>query len=69
MGAQNSPFSMRKWQEEGLPNMTVAANVSAVQFRQAGFCEVIRSALHETDLAAQCLKLEVSESLLRPMPM
>jgi hypothetical protein len=36
MGAQNSPFSTRKWQEEGLPNMTVAVNVSAVQFRQEG---------------------------------
>jgi EAL domain-containing protein (putative c-di-GMP-specific phosphodiesterase class I) len=64
MGAQNSPFSTRKWQEEGLPNMTVAVNVSAVQFRQEGFCELIRSVFHQTDLAAQCLELEVTESLL-----
>jgi EAL domain-containing protein (putative c-di-GMP-specific phosphodiesterase class I) len=64
MSAQNSPFSTRKWQEEGLPNMTVAVNVSAVQFRQEGFCELIRSVFHQTDLAAQCLKLEVTESLL-----
>jgi EAL domain-containing protein (putative c-di-GMP-specific phosphodiesterase class I) len=64
MSAQNSPFSTRKWQEEGLPNMTVAVNVSAVQFRQEGFCELIRSVFHQTDLAAQCLELEVTESLL-----
>ena len=67
--AQNSPFSTRKWQEEGLPNMTVAVNVSAVQFRQEDFCELIGSVLHETDLAARCLELEVSESVLQPMPM
>jgi diguanylate cyclase (GGDEF)-like protein/PAS domain S-box-containing protein len=54
----------RKWQEEGLPNVTVAVNVSAVQFRQGGFCELIRSVLHETGLAAQCLELELTESLL-----
>ena len=57
-------FQARKWQEEGLPNMTVAVNVSAVQFRQEGFCELIRSVLHETGLAAQYLELELTESLL-----
>jgi EAL domain-containing protein (putative c-di-GMP-specific phosphodiesterase class I) len=69
MSAQNSPFSTRKWQEEGLPNMTVAVNVSAVQFRQEGFCELIRSVFHQTDLAAQCLELEVTESPLQRMQM
>jgi diguanylate cyclase (GGDEF)-like protein/PAS domain S-box-containing protein len=54
----------RKWQEEGLPNMAVAVNVSAVQFRQEGFCELIRSVLRETGLAAQYLELELTESLL-----
>jgi diguanylate cyclase (GGDEF)-like protein/PAS domain S-box-containing protein len=54
----------RKWQEEGLPNITVAVNVSAVQFRQEGFCELIRRVLHETGLAAQYLELELTETLL-----
>jgi diguanylate cyclase (GGDEF)-like protein/PAS domain S-box-containing protein len=54
----------RKWREEGLPDITVAVNVSAVQFRQEGFCELIRSVLHETGLAAQYLELELTESLL-----
>ena len=44
--------------------MTVAVNVSAVQFRQEGFCELIRRVLHETGLAAQYLELELTESLL-----
>jgi diguanylate cyclase (GGDEF)-like protein/PAS domain S-box-containing protein len=54
----------RKWQDEGLPAVSVAVNVSAVQFRQQGFCELIRSVLHETGLAAHCLELELTESLL-----
>ena len=41
----------RKWQDEGLPAVTVAVNVSAVQFRQEDFCELIRRVLRETGLA------------------
>jgi len=54
----------RKWQDEGLPAVTVAVNVSAVQFRQEGFCELIRRLLHETGLSPQYLELELTESLL-----
>jgi diguanylate cyclase (GGDEF)-like protein/PAS domain S-box-containing protein len=57
-------FQTRKWQDEGLPAVSVAVNVSAVQFRQAGFCELIRRVLHETGLAPQYLELELTESLL-----
>jgi diguanylate cyclase (GGDEF)-like protein/PAS domain S-box-containing protein len=54
----------RKWQDDGLPSVSVAVNVSAVQFRQQGFCELIRSVLQETGLVAHCLELELTESLL-----
>jgi diguanylate cyclase (GGDEF)-like protein/PAS domain S-box-containing protein len=54
----------RKWQDEGLLAVSVAVNVSAVQFRQEGFCEVIRRVLDETSLAPQYLELELTESLL-----
>jgi diguanylate cyclase (GGDEF)-like protein/PAS domain S-box-containing protein len=54
----------RKWQDEGLPAVTVAVNVSAVQFRQADFCGLIRRVLHETGLAPQYLELELTEGLL-----
>jgi diguanylate cyclase (GGDEF)-like protein/PAS domain S-box-containing protein len=54
----------RKWQDEGLPPVPVAVNVSAVQFRQEGFREFIRKVLHETGLASQYLELELTESLL-----
>jgi diguanylate cyclase (GGDEF)-like protein len=55
---------VRKWQDEGLPALTIAVNVSAVQFRQDGFCGLIRKVLDETGLAPQYLELELTESLL-----
>jgi diguanylate cyclase (GGDEF)-like protein/PAS domain S-box-containing protein len=54
----------RKWQDEGLPAVSIAVNVSAVQFRQQGFCELIRKVLRETGLAPQYLELELTETLL-----
>jgi diguanylate cyclase (GGDEF)-like protein/PAS domain S-box-containing protein len=54
----------RKWQAEGLPAVSIAINVSAVQFRQQGFCELIRRVLRETGLAPHYLELELTESLL-----
>ena len=54
----------REWQREGFLAARVAVNVSAVQFRQEGFCELIRSVLQETGLPPQCLELELTESLL-----
>jgi EAL domain-containing protein (putative c-di-GMP-specific phosphodiesterase class I) len=54
----------RQWQDEGLSVSSLAVNVSAVQFRHEGFCELIRRVLHETGLAPQYLELELTESLL-----
>jgi EAL domain-containing protein (putative c-di-GMP-specific phosphodiesterase class I) len=54
----------RKWQDEGLPAVSIAVNVSAVQFRQEGFCALIRKVLEDTGLAPQCLELELTEGLL-----
>ena len=54
----------RKWQDEGLPPLSLAVNVSAIQFRQKDFCELIRRVLHDTGLAPQYLELELTESLL-----
>jgi diguanylate cyclase (GGDEF)-like protein/PAS domain S-box-containing protein len=54
----------RKWQDEGIPAVSIAVNVSAVQFRQEGFCKLIRRVLNETGLGPQYLELELTESLL-----
>jgi diguanylate cyclase (GGDEF)-like protein/PAS domain S-box-containing protein len=53
-----------QWQKEGLPAVSLAINVSAVQFRQEGFCALIKKVLHETGLPPEYLELELTESLL-----
>jgi len=54
----------RRWQDEGLPGVSVAVNVSAVQFRQESFRASLRAVLQETGLSPQYLELELTESLL-----
>jgi diguanylate cyclase (GGDEF)-like protein/PAS domain S-box-containing protein len=54
----------RKWHTEGIQAVPVAVNVSAVQFRQEAFCDLVRKVLRETGLAAKYLELEITESLL-----
>ncbi len=57
-------FQVRKWQDEGLHTVPMGVNVSAIQFRQEGFCELVRRVLQETGLAPRYLDLELTESLL-----
>jgi EAL domain-containing protein (putative c-di-GMP-specific phosphodiesterase class I) len=55
---------MKLWHDEGLLVSPVAVNVSAAQFRQEGFRDLIRLVLNETGLAPQYLELELTESIL-----
>ena len=54
----------RAWQEKGLPAVPVSVNVSAIQFRQQGFSELVGNVLRETGLSPELLELELTESLL-----
>jgi len=54
----------KAWQDGGLPPIPIAVNVSALQFRTAGFLEDILEFLQETQLAAHYLELELTESAL-----
>jgi len=54
----------KAWQERGLPPIPIAVNVSALQFRTAGFIEDIKRFLAETGLGSQYLELELTESAL-----
>jgi len=54
----------RKWRDDGRDVNAVAVNVSAVQFRQEGFCAMVEAALSDTGLDPQCLELELTESCL-----
>jgi len=54
----------RAWQVAGLPALPIAVNVSAVEFRDKGFVEGVRTILSETGLPAQYLELELTEGVL-----
>src|SRR5713101_1404144 len=54
----------RAWQDAGLPPLPIAVNVSAVEFREKGFVESVRTILSETGLPAQYLELELTEGVL-----
>lgn len=48
----------------GLPPLRVNVNVSARQFRDAGFVDVVRGAVHSSGIPAESLVLELTESVL-----
>jgi diguanylate cyclase (GGDEF)-like protein/PAS domain S-box-containing protein len=54
----------RSWQNAGLPPLPVSVNVSAVEFRDQGFIQGVRTVLSETGLASQYLQLELTEGFL-----
>ena len=54
----------RKWIDAGVHVPSIAVNVSAIQFQQDGFCDLVKSVLHLTALPPRCLELEITESLL-----
>lgn len=55
---------LRQWQNEGLPPLSIAVNVSAVQFRQNSFLDAVKRVLEETGLPARYLELELTERIL-----
>lgn len=55
---------MAVWRQAGHPNLRIAVNVSAVQFKRTDWAETVRRILHDTELAPEALELEITESLL-----
>lgn len=54
----------RAWVDAGLPAMTIAVNVSAMEFRHENFLENLFVIVRETGLDPKLLELELTESLL-----
>jgi diguanylate cyclase len=52
----------RQWQQQGLPFVRVAVNISPIHFRQSKFLEIVRAALRDHDLEAQYLEIELTET-------
>lgn len=53
-----------EWRLLGLPELTVAVNLSAVQFRQNNFGEMIKTILCENGLEPSGLELEITEGVV-----
>jgi diguanylate cyclase (GGDEF)-like protein len=53
-----------RWQQAGLPEMTMAVNLSAVQFRRSDLLCTVTRALVDSGLDPARLELELTESLL-----
>jgi diguanylate cyclase (GGDEF)-like protein/PAS domain S-box-containing protein len=54
----------RVWVDAGLPLITMAVNISAIQFRDENFPELVFATLKETGLDPKALELELTESVL-----
>jgi EAL domain-containing protein (putative c-di-GMP-specific phosphodiesterase class I) len=52
----------REWQDMGLPRRRVAVNLSARQFGDRGFLDMVTRVLAESRLDPACLELEITES-------
>lgn len=53
----------KAWREQGLPNMMVGVNVSAMQFQSRNLTEVVLRALDQAGLNPESLELEITESI------
>jgi diguanylate cyclase (GGDEF)-like protein/PAS domain S-box-containing protein len=52
------------WQSAlALPSLSVAVNLSARQFQQPNLVEMVQQILQETELAPECLELEITEGI------
>jgi diguanylate cyclase (GGDEF)-like protein/PAS domain S-box-containing protein len=52
------------WRASGLPDISVAVNLSAVQFRRGNVEQIVTRALEAASLPASALELELTESIL-----
>ena len=59
---------LKQWQKEGLTGIRMSVNLSALQFLDKDLAEHIQEILAETGLDAECLDLEVTESMSMASP-
>jgi diguanylate cyclase (GGDEF)-like protein/PAS domain S-box-containing protein len=55
---------IRTWNDQGRPPMRIAVNLSARQFRETGLTTRITQILAQSEISAQMLELELTESML-----
>jgi len=55
---------VKSWQSQGIPQLTVAVNLSTIQLREEGLALTVQKILMETGLAPGSLELEITESAI-----
>ncbi len=60
----NACLEAKRWQENGLPPVRIAVNLSMRQFRQKMFVDLVANALSNSELDPHLLELEITESFL-----
>jgi len=55
---------LKMWHGQGFPDLCLAVNVSARQFRQKNFIDMVRNALGEANLDPKYLEVEITETLI-----
>ncbi|KGK86373.1 diguanylate cyclase [Desulfosporosinus sp. HMP52] len=53
----------KHWQEQGFSPLRIAVNISARQFKEPNFVNLVKNILNETKLDPQWLELEITESI------
>jgi diguanylate cyclase len=59
---------LRVWQDEGLPSIRVAVNISALQFRRLDLVDTVRRALGDAGIGAHSLEIELTETAVMSDP-
>ncbi len=57
-------LQIKAWQQQGLRLVPVAVNVSGVQFKRPDFVARVTAALHEMQVDARWIEIEITESVL-----
>ena len=65
---QTACNTLARWRQNGLSDLTVAVNLSAIQLRNAALPQRIAEALHSSGLPAHALTLEITESVAMQDP-
>ncbi len=65
---RNAAKQMKAWLVSGLPIPVIAVNISAIQFRDSNFPELVTSILNEENLAHHYLELELTEAAAMDNP-
>ncbi|WP_415882262.1 EAL domain-containing protein [Neptuniibacter sp. QD34_54] len=61
---KQSCIQLKSWLDQGFKPITMAVNLSSVQLRHTDICQLVETVLEQTELPAQYLELEITESAL-----